>query len=214
MRLSLIVAIAAVLANPIMAQETKVEITPLKVEGFVKGNRHVIDAEFAAKNNIAVPAPFEFIAPTSKSHLNYIEPAPGGTGIFRVYFVTPEKQVKSHIQFVPMSVAMGPIEDRLSGLQDLLRNAFIASVPDPAKAEIAVTRRVEIGPYPAIESIGRYDGGDDGVVVLRIVAIPNPESVDGMVAVINGLPKNVKMESVGDIITLDASRALTTFRFK
>jgi hypothetical protein len=204
------------LGNTATAQTVtpKVEITGLKVEGLVIGTRYEFGAEFAAEHNIPVPVPFEFIAPTSKNHLVGTQPAPGGTGIFKAHFVTLDKQVKSNIQFVPMKVGMASIEVRLNTLKGMLKDAFVASVPDPNRAEINVIRATEIGPYPAIEMIGKYDGGADGVVVLRIVAIPNPDSEHGMLAIINGLPKNTGMKSVGDIVHWDASRALGTFRFK
>lgn len=202
--------------SSVVAQQTtpNVEITGPKVEGLVIGTRYEIGAEFAAEHTIEVPVAFEFIAPTSKKHLVGTKPAPGGTGIFKVFFVTLEKQVKSNIQFVPMTVNLAPIEVRLNTLKKMLREAFIASVPDTNRAEINVTRLTEVGPYPAIEMIGKYDGGADGIIALRIVAIPNPGSKHGMLAIINGVPKNTGMKVVGDIVNLDASRALGTFRFK
>ena len=221
--ISFFVATAGIPSVP-AAQETSQEtgndtgatitLNPLTVEGFVSGKRFVFDQAFAQKHNVPVPAPFQFIAPTSDDHKIFVLPAPGGTGIFKVTFTTLEKQVKSNLQFVPLTVDEGEIEDRLKSLQKLLKQAFIASVPDPKRAEINVTRATKIGRYPALEAIGRYDGGDDGVVVLRVVAIPDPDSVNGLVAIINGLIKNTGMKSVGDILNTDASRALGTFQFK
>ncbi|MFT4715523.1 MAG: hypothetical protein ACI861_001756 [Paracoccaceae bacterium] len=211
-----ILTTVAVSGSAVSAQETEssVEITGLKVEGLVVGTRYKVGADFAAQHDIAVPAPFEFIAPTSKTHLVGTQPAPGGTGIFKVFFVTLDKQMKSNLQFVPMTVEMGPIDERLKSLQGLLKNAFVASVPDPNRAEINVTRATQVGPYAAIEMIGKYDGGADGIVALRIVAIPNPDGVHGILAIINGVPKNTGIQSVGEIVNLDASRALGTFRFE
>jgi len=217
--ISLLIATAiatATLAISAGAQDSgaTIKITPFSVEGFVKGTRYDIGAEFSAEHNIPVPAPFTFIAPRAKTHLVGTEPAPGGTGIFKVHFVTLEKAPKSNIQFVPYTVDMGEAANRLESSKRILQQAFVASVVDPERAEINVTRQIEIGPYAAVESIGRYDGGADGLVVLRIVAIPNPDSTDSMLVIINALSKNLPMETVEDILKTDASRALGTFRFR
>lgn len=199
----LLIVLVGFAAIPSMAQESaaSVELKLLKVEGFVKGNRYVIDAAFSEQHNIPVPAPFEFIAPTADDHRIYTQPAPGGSGLFKLTFTTLEDQIKSNIQFVPMTVDMGPVETRLNSLQKLLQQAFIASVTDPDRAEINVTQRTQIGQYPAIESIGRYDGGADGLVMLQVVVIPNLDGVNGIVVIINGLTKNVPMEFVAGILT-------------
>ena len=201
---------------PVIAQTTapKVEVKLFEATGVVKGKRYVFNAEFAAEHKIPVPAPFQFIAPTSDTHLNFIKPAPGGTGIFKIFFTTLEKSVKSNLQFVPITIAEGETDTRLEALQGLLKQAFVGAIPDKDRAEINTVRKTKVGSYPAIEMIGRYDGGADGVVVLRIVAIPDPKSEHGVLAIINALVKNVPMKAVSDILKTDASRALTTFRYQ
>ncbi len=194
--------------------EPKVELNLLTVEGFVKGNRHVFDADFAAEHSIAVPVPFEFIAPTSDAHLNYIQPAPGGTGIFKVFFTTLEKQVRSNLQFVPITIEQGSVDERLKALESILHQAFRASVPDIDNARINAVRNTEIGKYPAVEMFGNYDSPTDGTVIIRIVAIPDPASGNGILAIINALPKNFPMTKVEDILGTLSSRGLGTFRFR
>lgn len=198
------------------AQESgaTITVTPLSVKGFVKGNRHVFDADFAAEHGVAVPAPFNFIAPTSKEHLNFIKPAPGGIGIFKIFFTTLDKAVKSNLQFVPLRVDMGPVDQRLKIMQNILRKGFISSVPDPDRAEISLTRATKVGPYDALELIGRYDGGADGVIVLRVVGILNPDGENGLFVIINAVIKDTEMKSVEDVLKTDASRALGTMRFQ
>ena len=211
----LIVLMAICIASNAIAQSdgASVTINPLSVEGLVVGNSYEFDADFAAEHNIAVPAPFGFIAPTSDETRIYTQPAPGGTGIFKVHFTTLQDQVKSNLQFVPMTVTNSSEQAQLDGLQTLLQQAFTASIPNPDRAELSVVQVTHIGPYRAVEAIGRYDGGADGIVVLRVVAIPNPEGVDGIVAIINALANNEPMQEVNDVLNVDASRALSTFRF-
>ena len=202
--------------SPLAAQTTgaSIEINPLKVEGLVVGKRISFDAEFAAEHNIAVPIPFSFTIPTGRTKVIRVEPAPGGSGIYKVNFATEDVQLKSSLQFVPITIPMGDDEARKQYLLNIANQAFVASVIDPDKAQIDVRRPAKIGPYLAVEALGRYDGGADGVVALRVVAIVGPDSEHGLVGIINALPKNAGMSKVGDIMYVDGSRALGTLRFK
>jgi len=206
----------AVISAPTIAQESgaTVEFNALTATGLVVGKRVVVDAAFGIEHDINVAAAFTFIAPTGDDHLLYGLPAPGGTGLYKVFFATLAEQPTSNIQFIPFTVAMAPVEERLNTLPPLLKNAFISSVEDTEQAAINVTRAVEIGPYSAIEMLGNYKTDKFGVVVLRIVAILNPDSENGMIAIINGMTKNFPMESVEGIVRTNASRALGTFRFQ
>ena len=213
---SILVAAITIISTPAFAQDSgaTVEFNALNATGLVVGKRVVVDAEFGAEHGLDVPAAFNFIAPTGDDHLLFGLPAPGGTGLYKVFFATKAEESTSNIQFIPFTVGMGPIDERLEALPDLLRSAFIASVEDTEQAAINVTRAVQIGPYPAVEMLGNYKSEEFGVVVLRIVAIPNPDSKHGMIAIINGITKYYPMETVEDIMGTNASRALTTFKFQ
>lgn len=201
---------------PVQAQSQGANITiaPLVVEGLVTGNRYLVDQSFAQEHNINVPAPFAFIAPTDDDQRLYVQPAPGGTGIIKLSFTTLADEVRSNVQFIPITIGEGKIEERLNGLRGILEQAINMSVPNLERADLLAVQNTEIGPYPAIEALVRYDGGDDGVVVLRVVAIPNPQGVDGMLAIINGLVKNTGMQNASDVYAVNGSRALGTFRFQ
>ena len=204
--------VAGGLATVSLAQT--VQFNTLSVEGLVVGHRYVLDAEFAAENNIAVPAPFEFVAPTSDDYQLRSLKAPGGTGIIKVFFVADGEKVLSNLQFIPMTVTNTDMQAQLDGLQSLLEQAFNASVPDINNAALDAVRITKIGDMPALEAIGRYEDGENGLIVLRIVAIPNPNGVNGVIAIINAVTKNSPMQSVEDVMTIEASVALGTFAFK
>lgn len=214
--ISIFVSSIITLATPVFAQETSgsVEVNGLSVTGFVKGSKIVIDAEFSATHNIPVPAPFEFIAPTSDAHKNFTLPAPGGSGIYKIVFATLDDQPQSNLQFIPFTLGQGPTEDRLNALPPLLKDFFVAMVEDTEKAAINVTRAIEIGPYPAVEMLGNYEATGFGTIVLRVVAIPNPDGEHGIVAIINGITANYPMTTVEDVLGTNASRALGTFQFQ
>lgn len=195
-------------------KEMKIDLSILSVKGFVKGKRYKFNEEFANKYNIAVPIDFQFIAPTSKNHLNYVNPAPGGTGIFKITFTSLEKNVQSNLQFVPFTIGLGELAARLETLKKLAQDAFIRGIPDLKRAELITIRTTKIGVYPAIEVIGRYDAGNDGVVIKHIAAIPNPTDVNGILAISNIILKNVKIDKLEDITKTNAIRGLSTFKFK
>lgn len=210
---TIIAAVLAVGFTSMVAAQT-VQLNAVAAEGVVVGHRYVLDAEFAAEHNIAVPAPFEFIAPSSEDYQLFSLKAPGGTGIIKVFFVAAGEQTLSNIQFLPMTVTNTDMQAQLDGLRSLLEQAFNASVPDMDNAALDAVRITSIGELPALEAIGRYADGDNNLVVLRIVAIPNPEGVDGVIAIINAVTKNRPMQSVEEVMTIEASRALGTFRFQ
>lgn len=204
-------------AAPLAAQTTdataNVEINALTVKGLVVGKRMSFGADFAAKHSISVPIPFSFTIPTDRTKTIRVEPAPGGSGIYKVNFATDDVQLKSSLQLVPITIPMGDEAARKQHLTKIANQAFGVSVIDPDKAQIDAVRPTEIGPYLAIEALGRYDGGADGIVALRVVAIVGPDSEHGLVGIINALPKNAGMKKVADIMLVDGSRALGTLRF-
>lgn len=199
-------------ASPFVAQ-TSVEVNPLKIEGLVVGVPQKIDAGFAAEHGVAVPRPFHFTIPTDRTKNIKVLPAPGGTGIFKVSFATEGNQLRSNLQFIPFTLGQGTDEERLNGMARVVQQVFGDAVVDPNRAEINVTRPTEVGPYKAVEAIGRYAEVDDTMVALRVVAVIEEGAGDGLIAIINALPKTTGMTEVGDIIYVDGSRALGTMRF-
>lgn len=190
-----------------------VTITPLKVDGLVVGSRYVIDQAFAEKFNIAVPVPFSFVAPRNEAQKIYRKEAPGGSGIIKLFFTTQDDQVQSHIQFVPFTIDQMPVDKRLGALQGLVKKAFLSSIKDQDAARVNQFQKINIGKQPALEMIGNYKDPADGTLVRRIVAIPDPDSRNGVMVIIVGLAKNLKMKKAEDILAVSASRALGTFRF-
>lgn len=211
--------VATVSAAPLAAQTTEpatgatIEINPLTVKGLVVGKRMSIGADFAAEHGVAVPIPFHFTIPTDRTKTIRVEPAPGGSGIYKVNFATEDVKLKSSLQVVPIIIPVRDDAARKKDLTAIANKAFAASVQDPDKAQIDAVRPTEIGPYLAVEALGRYDGGADGVVALRVVAFVGPDSPHGLVGIINALPKNAGMSKVADIMLVDGSRALGTLRF-
>lgn len=209
---SIAIAGMGVAAN---AQEISgtVTVTPFKVEGLVTGSRHKIDKAFETKYKVKVPQGFSFISPRNKQQKVYIKEAPGGDAPIKLFFTTFDDQVQSLIQFVPFTADMIETEARLKGLQGILKQAFMSPVTDKDQARINVLHLTKVGKYPAIELIGNYKDPVDGAVVRQVVAIPHPESENGVIVIVNALARNLKMPKAEDILETSASRAIGTFKF-
>jgi len=173
----------------------------------------VVGEAFAERYGVAVPLPFEIVIPSIDGQNVYYDPAPGGTGILKVTFTTSDDQVRSNIQIVPFTIDMLEVEERLQALRSLLQQALDTSIPDPDRSEVMIVQTFEMGPYPAIEVVAKYDGGDDGLVIFRAVAIPDPNSINGLMVIMNTVAKNNEMSVITDILEFEAAKALNSIRF-
>lgn len=199
-----------------LAQDTgaSVTISPLTLEGVSVGKKIVVDSSFAEQYGVEVPLPFEIIIPTIDGQNVYYDPAPGGSGILKVTFATSEDKVRSNIQIVPFTLGMAESDARLQAARGLLQQALETSIPNLERSEVLVLQSFEVGPYPAIEVVAKYDGGADGLVILRVVAIPDPNSINGLMVVMNTLVDNNEMSKVSDILEFEAAQALNSIRFR
>jgi len=199
-----------------MAQENgaDVSIGALNIEGLTTGKSYIFDQGYTQYYDVEVPAPFEIVVPTVDGINNIAVPKPGGTAIAQFYFLTPDEQVRSNIQFVPMTVDMADTEQRLEWTMPLLQRFFQQQVPDGVRNAIDGARKITDGPYPAAELVGRYETEDDGVVIVRIVAILNPQGEDAIVAIILGSANVLGLKDVSGIYETLASQTLDSFRFK
>lgn len=200
-------------AGPLMAQ-AKVEVNTLKVEGLVVGVPQKIGADFAAKYGVEVSKPFHFTAPTDRTKHVKVLYAPEVPGYAKYNFVSDDGRLRSSIHFVPVTLNRNTQEDPLQALAGIAKEGFIAAIVDPDKAEINVTRQTKVGPYQAVEAIGRYAETDGTVVALRVVAVAQEGDSDGLIAIIAALPEASGMKTLADIVYVDGSRALGTMRFE
>lgn len=208
-----IMAASLVLCLPVSANAASVKFTPFEINGLVVGNKYEVDADFGKEHGVAVPVGYSFIAPRKDVQKIYVKEAPGGDASIKLFFTTQEDQVQSHIQFVPFTVEMAPMEDRLKTLQGLVKQAFLSSVQNNSDAKVNVMQFSKVGKNHALEMVGNYPDPADGVIVRRIVAIPHPESRNGVVVIINAITKNTTMTRAEDIMATSASEALSTFKF-
>jgi len=190
--LSFATILATGIAGAAFAQNASIKIAPLSVEGLVIGQEIKVDADFVAKYGVTAPVPFSFTVPTNEGQNIFFLPAPGGAGIVKVTFATPDEKVKSNLQFVHMTSPQLAPDERLKFLEDIAMQAFVASVPDPDRASIDVSRHIEIGVYPAVEMIGLYWDEKYGRIIIRVVGIFAPSGNRVLIAksrtVVAGMP--------------------------
>lgn len=205
--------LSSLLAAPTLAQNAGVTVGELNVEGGVIGQHFTLDEAFSQEHGREIPAPFEFVAPTGSGHRNYVVPATG-SGIIKAFFLTPDDQIMSNIQFMPIFIDAGEPAQRLDFARPLLKQIFERHIPEGAQSAVDGVQITNVGPYPAIEAIGHFDSGEDGILVIRVVAIPRPDSEEGIAVVILASVDVLKIEDVSEIYSTLASLALTTFRYR
>jgi hypothetical protein len=219
MKLFFVVACLAIagLSLPVNAQEISgsgsIKVTPFEVKGLVVGSLHKIDKAFSKTYNIMVPQAFSFIAPRNKQQKVYIEETPGGDVPIKVFFTTQDVRLQSSVQFVPFTVDMAELNARLKGVEGIVKQAFMSADMVNDSDRVNVFQVAKVGKYPALELIGNYQDPKEGLVVRQIVAVLDPDSVNGEIIIVDALTRNVKMTKAEDIRTTSASRAIGTFKF-
>ncbi len=204
-------------ALPINAQEISgsgsIKVTPFEIKGLVVGSLHKIDKEFEKTYNIKVPQAFSFIAPRNKQQRVFIKENPGGDAPIQLFFTTQDRRLQSSIQFVPFTVDMAELNARMKGVEGLVKQAFMSADMVNDTDRVNVFQVAKVGKYSALELIGNYQDPKEGLVVRQVVAVLNPDSVNGEVMIVDALTRNVKMTKAEDIRITSASRAVGTFKF-
>ncbi len=202
----------ALWTTPLWAQTTA-GVNTLKVAGLVVGVPQKIDAAFAAEHGVDVPKPFHFTVPTDRTKNIKVLYAPEVPGYAKYNFAAKDNRLRSSLHFIPFVLNRNGEGDPLQALANVAKEGFIGAIVDPDKVQIDVTRQAEVGPYQAVEVIGRYAETDGTLVALRVVALAEKGEPEGLIAIIAALPETTGMTKVGDIVYVDGSRALGTMRF-
>jgi len=161
-----------------------IDFNVLKVENLVVGKQFEIDQAFGAEYGMEVKSPFEVTVPTSTDFLILVDPAP--------------KPGDADVKF-----NFGTLERVLTeNLQFITMNT-----PD-------AVRRTKIGPYDAVEILGRYTRDPEGLVYLRIVGIPQPDQEASVFSVANVIATHTTVTIIDDMVGKTKSGlAMTTFRY-
>lgn len=181
----------------------------------VIGRSFVIDAEYGAEHNLAVAAPFRFVAPTGDDFLVGQQPTPGSDTFVKIAYATLDREFIENFQFVPMRVDMGAEEARLNGMAKILAEQAFGMVVEPYQDPTRDgVRKIEVGGNPAIEVFGRYRDPANGAMYTRLVGILNPNSEHCVFLIANIVAQRLPLENPDELATKTRSgAALKTFRY-
>jgi hypothetical protein len=194
--------------SPTVAEETE----PYEIKRLIIGKKIVVDAEFAEKNEVAEPTPFEVTIPTGEDFLTLIDTKQGG--FLKITFATPDREFLESIQFIDMKIPTDIEADRTAVVAKLMSERVFANVSEGREdAKVLAIRETEIGGIGAIEVIARYTEGETGLVYLWIVGMPHPVQARGTYAVAAIHHGRRPMETDEDFRKMLAGRALFSFRY-
>lgn len=143
------------------------------------------------------PAPFQLQVPIlDDASPLYHPPEEGFDTLLRVSFVTDDQQLIENIRFTPMILSMGPLEQQLQTMADLLRDEVFPTFTNGyANIRYVGTRSTKIHSYDAVELVGSYIDPDFGLMYLRIVGIINPDSEHTVFAIANVVDEKIRLTS-------------------
>ena len=184
-----------------LAANEDVELTIPVVKGAVVGKPFKVDRAFGQQNDLRVRAPFSSYVPVSKEFETQVVNAPKpGNAYIKFNFTTPDNQPLENVQFIEMTIPMTRRRDRLRMAARLLGgDGFKMAVTGREKVHRDYVRARTIGPYDAVEVIGRYEDPTLGLIFVRLVGILNPVDKDGVFAVANIVASKVPINSPEDL---------------
>jgi hypothetical protein len=183
------------------AANEDVELTIPVVKGAVVGKPFRIDRAFGQQNSLRVRAPFSSYVPISKEFETQVVNAPKpGNAYIKFNFTTPDNQPLENVQFIEMTIPMTHRRDRMRMAARLLGgDGFKMAVTGREKAQRDYVRSRTIGPYDAVEVIGRYEDPQLGLVFVRLVGILNPNDQDSVFAIANIVASKVPINAPEDL---------------
>lgn len=198
-----------------LAGAATVKFNLLSIEGLVIGTTLIIDDRFGKKYGVEIKSPFEILVPTAPEVLELMDPAPKpGEAYLKINFATEDKQLIENIQFVPMTIPMGPEDQRLQVAGKLLaNNVFTRAVANAKSSKRINVRKVDINGYAAVEVVGMWESDDSGTMYIRIVGIPNPNGPESVFTVANIVAARQEVPTPDDLPRTRSGTTLRNFKY-
>lgn len=197
------------------AAAASIKFNLFSVKDLVVGTPVRVDAAFAAKYRVDVPAPFEVLVPRTSGMKALMVAAPKpGNAIVKINFGTADDKLIENIQFVPMTLPLAPDKDRLAILARLLSTeGFEQGVKGALASKRLGARKIEVGGLPAVEVVGLWRSKDEGKVYLRLVGIPHPHKKEGVFAAANIIAAREEVPTVDDFQRTRGGVMLKHFKY-
>jgi hypothetical protein len=196
--------------------EGKLEVVPFNIQGLVVGTKLKFDQKYMEKYKVEVLAPFEFIAPKTKDVKVFAAwPPKTGGGYVKLSFAGPDKKLIENLQFVKMTIPMADLEKRAAITAEILAKQGMPTAfkgfKDP---KYLGARQTKFKKYDGVEVAGTYVDPTIGPMIVWMVGILNPDSVNCIVAIANFNPSLSEVKSPADLgKTGIAAKAISTFKY-
>jgi len=217
--MGLALAICAASFGPATAQQIEAEgsvtVTPFEARGITLSTIYTVDAAFADKHGVDVPAPFSLAAPRRDAQQILAQAKPPGGGPIKIFFTTDdeEKRIFSSLQILTYTLKTDDPQKRLEVGQHLAMKV-LKSLGATEDTRVNVTRNVTIGDLPAVEIVGNFENNEKDRLLVRLVALAKPDTGNGIIGVAVGHPRQGLIKKVEDIYETSASLAFDTVAFR
>jgi hypothetical protein len=211
-RIAVVALMGCMSALPAAAEE---KFNLLSIEGLVVGTTVRIDSAFAAKHGVTVASPFQVLVPKPTDELTLMDPAPKpGSSLVKFNFATKDRKLIENIQFVPMTLPLGPEEQRLKLLAKLLAGqAFPSAVAKAVESKRLGVRKVDINGIASVEVVGFWQSATEGKMYIRIVGIPHPRRPQSVFTVANVVAARQDVPTANDMPRTRGGTVLRNFKY-
>ncbi len=207
-----------------MSQESEpsFKFSLFEINGLVITSKYNINQAFGERFGLTIPASFSVDVPKPNDVTTFLNPGSGDDGLqLKIDFVTgdentelSERQLIENQRFVTMILPVGDPEERLKNLARLLANdGFNSAVAGFEESEYIGARGVKVGDYDAVEVVGKYIDPSIGLLYVRLVGIPNPDSENSIFSVANIVADKFDLSSLDDLALTASGKTLDSFKY-
>ncbi|MCB1517909.1 MAG: hypothetical protein KDJ19_09900 [Hyphomicrobiaceae bacterium] len=215
--LAVSLALALFVPAAASAQENgaSVQFSLLDIQNLTVSKIIDIDKDYTDQYGGNAPAPFRLYVPQTEGITPlYKTPEEGFDTLIEVIFATEDRQLVENIRFTPMTIALGPLDERQQTMLQLMRdNVFAGFTNGYDDVHYVGARATKVNTYDAVEVLGLYTDPEFGKMYLRIVGILNPDSEKTVFAIANVASKYLSLPTPDDFDKTRTGYMLSKFEF-
>ncbi len=123
-------------------------------------------------------------------------------------------QVAEMLEFREATMDLGPLDDRVGWLADMIRDQVFPSLTsDKADVNLIGVRQITAGTYPAVELVSTYKQDGLGTIIFRIVGVFPPQGENLLLAISHTIVRMVPVEKATLMSGTLAGTTLDSVRF-
>ncbi len=199
------------------APSPEISFNLFALEGFGRFQVHDFDASYTEQFGIAVPAPFRLAVPLNDA-LELISDGKPDSGFVKFTWVADAEGDRRFVENIAVYAAdwgpgASPVERRAEVLA-LIRDRIFAQATAPhGGGDLKGWGEGEVGGLPAVQAAGTYTDATWGPMLLRIVAVPNPNPGPSYFMLNNISLAMVPVVHLDQMRSTLGGQAITTFRY-